>query len=421
MPYLRFVAASLVGAFALSCSSGARQPADGSGGAGSGGAIGAAGGGGSNTGGAGSGGAGGSAGGTIPNNPAPDAGTDGLAGSGGQGGSVGGTGGCISSSDPVTTTCVDGVVTVRTTCPSSSTVSGTCPFGCNRPGDFGQVSLDSICNPPPDGGSDAPLGTFVMCDDHADFNGRGRCAATGKVGAVFARQTRTGSTASTTLTAVFGTTTPPWEAGCTREAVGASCTAVTCPRNSSPPVAGSAAGTITAKSNGGALATMADSVGAYNISQLGRALWSVPKAALAFSAAGGATPAFGETFCGPPPVAMSKPAGAPGAGLTIDRASDLAIQWTPAAVGDLELSVRDDTSSTTATLEVQCFFTGSAGQGTIPKTALAKLAAGVHTVASTLWVRKIGIGSGGTCSELTAIQTNDSSAGAPFNGSATFQ
>jgi hypothetical protein len=262
---------------------------------------------------------------------------------------------------------------------------------------------------------------FVMCDDHADFNGRGRCAATGKVGAVFARQSRSAGGATTSLTAVFGTTSPPWELGCTREAVGAGCTAVLCPRFAPPTGDASAAGLITAKSNGGALLTTPSANGTYDVTQLGRALWSLPKAALAFSAAGGATPAFGETFCGPPPVAMIKPIGAPGAGLTLDRASDLALQWTPAAVGDLEFSLRDDTSSTTATLEVQCFFTGSAGQGTIPKTALAKLTAGAHTVASTLWVRKIGIGSGGTCSELTAIQTNDAIGGAPFNGTATFQ
>jgi hypothetical protein len=225
----------------------------------------------------------------------------------------------------------------------------------------------------------------------------------------------------TTLTAVFGTTTPPWEAGCAREAAGASCATVTCPRANAPRVAGSSAGVITAKSNGGALATTPDDTGAYDVAPLGRALWSLPKAALAFSAAGAATAAFGETFCGPPPAAITKPAGAPGAGLTIDRASDLAVQWTPAPVGDLEFALRDDTTSATSTVEVQCFFTGSSGQGTIPKVALAKLGAGAHSIASYIWVRKIGIGKDGTCTELTGIQTNDSSAGAPFNGPATFQ
>jgi len=66
-------------------------------------------------------------------------------------------------------------------------------------------------------------GAFVMCDDPADFNGRGRCAATGKFGAVLSVETLTATSARSTLSAVFGTTTPPLETACTRAAVGGNC------------------------------------------------------------------------------------------------------------------------------------------------------------------------------------------------------
>src|SRR5450432_4153181 len=261
-------------------------------------------------------------------------------------------------------------------------------------------------------------GLFVMCDDHADFNGRGRCAATGKVGAVFVLENLTAGAARTTLTAVFGTTNPPSTAGCTQEAAGAGCTALTCPRTPTAPPSTTPAGAITAKSNGGMLVTTPSASGAYDVVQMSRALWTLPRAGLAFSAAGGATPAF----CGPTPVTITKPAAAPGAALTIDRASDLAVQWTGGAGGDLEFAFRDDTTSATSTVEVQCFFTASSGQGTVPKAALAKIGAGAHSVASYLWMRKIGGASSGNCIELTAIVTNNSAAGAaaPFNGAATY-
>jgi hypothetical protein len=259
-----------------------------------------------------------------------------------------------------------------------------------------------------------------MCDDHADFNGRGLCSPTGKYGAVVAMQTLTASGALTTLTASFGASKPATDPGCTQEAAGAGCTAVTCPRGGAKNAAGPEAGPITVKSNGGTIVTKPDATGAYDVAGLASALWTMPKAALAFSAAGGAIPAFGETFCGPPSATITKPAAAPGAGLTIDRAADLAVQWTGGTVGDLEVVLRDDDAAS-STVEVRCFFTGASGQGTVPKAALAKIGAGAHTVASYIWVRKIGSG-GGTCVELTGVNTNVSAAGAvPFNGAATFQ
>jgi hypothetical protein len=269
---------------------------------------------------------------------------------------------------------------------------------------------------------DGGTGTFVMCDDHADFNGRGRCAATGNVGAVFAFENLTASASFTTLTAVFGTTNPPDAVGCTQEAVGAGCTAFTCPRGTGNP-AGSSAGTITATSNGGTLTTKPGPSGVYEDAELPRALWNAPKAALTFAAAGATVPAFGETFCGPTPVMITSPAGVPGAGLTIDRSTDLPVAWTGGAGGDLEILLRDDTSVVGASIQIQCFFTASSGQGTVPKAALAKIGAGAHTVASFLWMRKIGGGGSSWCEELTAIMTNNSStgAGAPFNGTATYQ
>jgi hypothetical protein len=275
-----------------------------------------------------------------------------------------------------------------------------------------------------DGGvpdQDAGPGVFTMCDDHADFNGRGRCATTGKVGAVFAVQSLTAASARTTLTAIFGTTNPPDDAACTQESVGGSCVAYTCPRAAATPAGGMAAGAITATSSGGVLITRPDAAGAYDVVGVSRALWMTPQAALTFSAAGGAIAAFGETFCGPTGAMLTKPAGAPGAGFTIDRASDLAVQWTGGAVGDLEIVFHDDTTAPAPTVDVRCFFTGASGQGTVPKAALEKIGAGAHAVASYLWVRKIGGASSGNCVELTGITTNASSTGAPFNGTATYQ
>jgi hypothetical protein len=274
-----------------------------------------------------------------------------------------------------------------------------------------------------DGGApdqDAGPGVFTMCDDHADFNGRGRCATTGKVGAVFARQSLTATGARTTLTAVFGTTNPPDDAACTQESVGGSCVAYTCPRAAAT-TGGTAAGAITATSSGGVLVTRPDATGAYDVVGISRALWMTPKAVLTFSAAGGAIAAFGETFCGPAGAMITKPAGAPGAGFTIDRASDLAFAWTGGTVGDLEIVFHDDTTAPAPTVDVRCFFTGASGQGTVPKAALAKIGAGAHGVASYLWVRKIGGASSGNCVELTGITTNAGSTGAPFNGTATYQ
>ncbi|HTA21465.1 MAG TPA: hypothetical protein VK989_19370 [Polyangia bacterium] len=274
-----------------------------------------------------------------------------------------------------------------------------------------------------DGGApdqDAGPGVFTMCDDHADFNGRGRCAATGKVGAVFALQSLTATGARTTLTAVFGTTNPRGDAACTQESVGG-CVAYTCPRTTAAPSGGMAAGAITATSSGGVLVTRPDATGAYDDVGISRALWMTPKAALTFSAAGGAIAAFGETFCAPTGATITKPTGAPGAGFTIDRASDLAFAWTGGAVGDLEIVLHDDTTAPAPTVDVRCFFTGASGQGTVPKAALAKIGAGAHGVASYLWVRKIGGASSGNCVELTGITTNASSTGAPFNGTATYQ
>jgi hypothetical protein len=258
-------------------------------------------------------------------------------------------------------------------------------------------------------------GTFVKCDDHADFNGRGRCAPTGNVGAVFAFENLTASAALTTLTATFGSTKPPSEVGCTEEAIGG-CRLLTCPKTPAAAPPGNAAGAITAKSSGGTLTTTPDAQGAYDVAKFGSPLWS-PMAALAFSAAG--PPAFGETFCGPPGVTFTAPAAAPSAALIVNRASDLALTWSGSKVGDVELLARDDSGA--SRVELQCSFTAESGQGTVPKAALGKLSAGAHTLASYTWVRKIGIAGGGACTELTAIMTNYGAGAVPFNGTATFQ
>lgn len=261
-------------------------------------------------------------------------------------------------------------------------------------------------------------GTFVQCDDHADFNGRGRCAPTGKVGAVFAVENLTASSALTTLTATFGSTKPPSEAGCTEEAAGG-CRVLTCPHPAPPLTPGPAAGAITVKSSGGSMTTHPDAQGNYEVVKLASPLWS-PMAALAFSAAGGATPSFGENFCGPPGVTLSAPATVPSAALVVNRNADLALSWTGSNVGDVELMIRDD-SNAASSIEVQCFFTAASGQGSVPAAALGKISPGAHTLASYTWVREIGIAAGGTCTELTGVMTNFGAGAKPFNGVATFQ
>jgi hypothetical protein len=162
--------------------------------------------------------------------------------------------------------------------------------------------------------------------------------------------------------------------------------------------------------------------GAYDGVHTAQRLWTMPNAALTLSATGADISPFGETFCGPASLTVTAPAQPPGPTLTIDRAMDLAFAWTAGMVGQVEFVVNDDTAAPAPTLELRCFFDAPAGQGTIPKAALGQVSAGMHTVGSYLWVRKIGIGADGVCVELTGITTNQSSAGtAPFNGPATFQ
>jgi hypothetical protein len=369
---------------------------------------GAGGAGGGTAGGAAGGSAGAGAAGSGSGNAGAGAGTSGQAGAAGSAGATGTAGA--------------GTAGAAGTGSAGAGSAGAGTAGAGGTGGVAATGTGGVAGGGVDQGG-AGGGVFVMCDDHADFNGRGRCAATGKVGAVFVLENLTASAARTTLTAIFGTTAPPSNAGCTQEAAGAGCAAFTCPRTPAAPTSTSPAGAITAKSNGGMLVTTPSSTGVYDVVQMSRAMWTLPKAGLAFSAAGGATAAFGETFCGPTPVTITKPADAPGAALTIGRSTDLPVQWTGGAGGDLEFVFRDDTTSATSTVEVQCFFTASSGQGTVPKAALAKIGAGAHSVASYLWMRKIGGASSGNCIELTAIMTNNSGAGAsaPFNGAATYQ
>jgi hypothetical protein len=266
-------------------------------------------------------------------------------------------------------------------------------------------------------------GVFVMCDDHADFNGRGLCSPTEKFGTVVATEALGGNGgASTTLSASFGLTNPVIDPGCTQETVGAACTADTC-MGTSNDRAEPQAGTITASSNGGMIVVTPDANGYYADRVVASALWTMPMAALTFTAAGGVVPAFSETFCGPVSATITKPASppgvGPGGGLTIDRSADLDVEWTGGAVGDLEIVLTDDSDAAT-TIAVHCLFTGASGQGTVPKAALAKISAGAHAITSNMWVRKISLPAG-TCVEVTGVITNVSTAGGvPFNGDATF-
>jgi hypothetical protein len=266
-------------------------------------------------------------------------------------------------------------------------------------------------------------GVLVMCDDHADFNGLGLCSPTEKFGAVVATETLgDNGGASTTLSASFGLTKPAVDPGCTQETVGAACTADTC-MGTSNYRAEPQAGTITASSNGGMIVVTPDAMGYNADSVVGSALWTMPMAALTFTAAGGVVPAFSETFCGPVSATITKPASPPGVGpgrgLTIDRSADLGVEWTGGAVGDLEVVLTDDSDAPT-TVAVHCLFTGASGRGTVPKAALAKISAGAHAIASNLWVRKISLPAG-TCVEVTGVITNVSAVGGiPFGGDATF-
>jgi hypothetical protein len=346
---------------------------------------------------------------------------DGTAGSAGGGGHTAGVGGGGTGGAPQTT----GEAGAQAGSGGGAGATAGAGGGAGRAGSPGDAGAAGAAGGAGGMAGATPVttgsggGTFVMCDDHADFNGRGLCAPTGKFGAVVATQMLSAGGALTTLTASFAASKPATDPGCAQEAAGMGCVAVTCPAGAKNP-AGPEAGAITAKSNGGMIVTKADATGAYDVAGLAATLWSQPMAALTFSAAGGGVPAFSETFCGPASATITKPAAAPGAGLTVDRASDLAVQWTGGAVGDLEIVMRD-AGAAGGSLEVRCFFTGATGQGTVPKAALAKISAGTHTIASYTWVRKISLPQG-TCVELTGVQTNVSAAGGvPFNGSAAFQ
>jgi hypothetical protein len=275
-----------------------------------------------------------------------------------------------------------------------------------------------------DSGMSGTDGAFVMCDDHADFNGRGLCSPTAKFGAVVATETLVDvGSAQTNLAASFGASKAAIDPGCTEEAVGAACTAFSCARTGNTP-GEPQAGTITAKSSGGFIAITPDPTGVYAQGVLTSALWTKPKSALTFAAAGGVIPAFSDTFCGPTSAMItmpsSPPGSGPGRGLSIDRSVDLAVQWTGGAVGDLEVAITDDTAAA-ARIDVRCFFTGASGQGTVPQAALVKISPGTHSIASNMWVRKISLPTG-TCVELTGVITNVSAAGAiPFNGDAMFR
>jgi hypothetical protein len=104
---------------------------------------------------------GGGAGGGAGSGAAGFGGADAAAGLGGGAGSAGGAGGCPMVSDPISSSCTNGVITTSIYCPPSSYVSGTCPFGCRIPGGFGFG--DFLCNPKPDGG-----GCDGACGDARD-------------------------------------------------------------------------------------------------------------------------------------------------------------------------------------------------------------------------------------------------------------
>lgn len=72
-------------------------------------------------------------------------------------------GGCFSVADDTHTSCVNGVVTVHSSCPSSETYVGTCTYGCFYPGAFGSASLADLCYPAPPPGSDG--GCDGTCGD----------------------------------------------------------------------------------------------------------------------------------------------------------------------------------------------------------------------------------------------------------------
>ncbi|HTM46552.1 MAG TPA: hypothetical protein VL137_16455 [Polyangiaceae bacterium] len=265
-------------------------------------------------------------------------------------------------------------------------------------------------------------GVFTQCDDHADFNGRGRCPATGNVGAVFATQVLSATGVDTSLTAIFGSTNPPTDAACTVQQAGASCSVLSCPRNAATNPGGPSAGVVSAVADGASLMLAPSASGAYDTVHKAQRMWLMPKAGLTLSTAGADVSAVSEMFCGPPSLTLTAPAQAPGTTLSINRTSDLALLWSGSTVGQLEFVVYDETSAPSPIVEVRCFFDASANQGTVPMTALGQVSAGMHTVGSYLWVRKIGIGADGVCVELTGITTNLSAASnAPFNGAAMFQ
>jgi hypothetical protein len=82
-----------------------------------------------------------------------------MAGAGGAG--QGGSPACAPGTDHVVATCVNGVLTISSACPPSSSSAGTCSYGCKYPGQFGSANVQSLCNEAPDGGCDG------LCSDAA--------------------------------------------------------------------------------------------------------------------------------------------------------------------------------------------------------------------------------------------------------------
>lgn len=92
---------------------------------------------------------------------------------------------------------------------------------------------------------------------------------------------------------------------------------------------------------------------------------------ITIKAAGDVVPAFSFSMIAPSGVDLTQPAEPPNKGpLPVDRTADLTFSWSGGGSGDV-IAVLTDPSAT----RVTCTFASAPGKGTIPKAALASLAA----------------------------------------------
>jgi Trypsin len=159
---------------------------------------------------------------------------------------------------------------------------------------------------------------------------------------------------------------------CTTVTTSGSCSVLSCPAASpdaGAPTPGDNAGTLNI--SGGNLTAQSVSIGtngAYFTSS--QTSGYTGGQTLTVSSTGGTVPAFGPvSIAAPTPIALNLPPAGDGGVVTIPTGIDLPVTWTGGQAGDFVFLEGSGTNGTV----VECTFTASAGQGTIPQAVLSSL------------------------------------------------